>query len=256
MTDAVRREDSLSLTPYLILGFLALLLALLARAPASLLQKAVPPNGQVQVSAWGGTVWQGQAQVMQAGEPAFWRWSLRPSALFRGRLGLDIQGEGSLGVKGGLERGIGGWGVSGLSGQVPGRMLQPLLPPGWSLPGDLTLDGVTLHRNGTLSGPWRSASGTLSWPGGPMQYNLGSQVQSATLPELVMGLALDGETLVLTLAEVGSGGVLADVRLTPDGAMESRLRERLLRYSGRTGGPDPDAIVVTSVQPAPAAAGR
>jgi hypothetical protein len=256
MTDAVRREDSFSLTPYLILGFLVLLLALLARAPSSLLQKAVPAQGPVQVAAWGGTLWSGQAQVRLAGEPGFWRWRLQPLALLRGRIGLDLEGQGGLEVRGRLERGFGGWGVGGLSGQVSGSALQPLLPPGWSLPGDVMLDAVTLRRKGIRSGAWQVAEGHLGWPGGVMQYNLGSQPQSATLPELVMGLSLDGETLVLTLAEVGSGGVLADVRLAADGAVESRLRERLLRYSGRTGGPDPDAVVVTSVQPAPAAAGR
>lgn len=256
MTDAVRREDSFSLTPYLILGFLALLLALLARAPASLLQKAVPATSPVQVTAWGGTLWHGQARVLQAGEPGFWRWDLRPLALLQGRLGLELRSEGGMDLRGGVERGLGGWGATGVSGFIPGRLLQPLLPPGWSLPGDLRLEAVTLRRAGMARGAWREAAGHMGWAGGPMQFNLGSQVQSATLPELILGLALDGETLVLTLAEVGSGGVLADVRVAPDGAMESRLRERLLRYSGRTGGPDPDAIVVTSVQPAPAAAGR
>lgn len=252
MTDAVRREGSLALTPYLILGFLALLLALVARAPASLLQKAVPAGAPVQVTAWGGSLWHGQAQVMQAGEPGFWRWDLNPAALLTGRLSLALSGQGGVDLQGGVERGLGGWGVTGLSGSVPGRLLQSLLPPGWSLPGDLRLEAVTLRRAGTARGAWRDASGHLGWAGGAMQFNLGSQVQSATLPELIMGLSLDGETLVLTLAEVASGGVLADVRVAADGAMESRLRERLLRYSGRTGGPDPDAIVVTSVQPAPA----
>lgn len=251
MTDAIRREDrSLALTPYLILGFVALLLALLARAPSSLLQKALPPASPVKVLAWGGSVWHGQAEVLQGGEPGYWRWDVRPAALLRARLALDLKGQGALGLSGRLERGIGSWGVRDLSGQVPGRVLQALLPAGWSLPGEVSLGGVHLVRKGLGSGPWVEASGQVNWGGGAMQYNLGSQVQSATLPPLVAGLALEGETLVLSLAEAEQGGALAEVRLAPDGAMETRLRERLLRYSGRTSGASPDAVVVTSAQPA------
>lgn len=256
MTDAVRREAPLALTPYLILGFLALLLALVARAPASLLQKAMPAAVPVRAAAWGGTLWHGQAEVLQAGERSFWRWEVQPSALLKARLAIALEGQGGLSLRGRLERGPGSWGVAGLSGDVPGHLLQPLLPPGWNLPGDLRLEQVTVRRKGLDRGPWAAASGQLLWGGGAMQYNLGSQVQSATLPALLVGLGLDGDTLVLTLAEVQSGGTLADVRLAPDGAMESRLRERLLRYSGRTGGPDPDAVVVTAAQPARGAAGR
>lgn len=252
MTDAVGRRDQFpALTPYLILGFVALLLALLARAPSSLLQKALPPAAPLKVVAWGGSLWHGQAAVLQAGESGFWRWELRPAALLRGRLALDLKGQGGLALSGRLERGAGSWGIRDVSGEVSGRLLQPLLPPGWSLPGDVTLAGVHLARKGFARGPWAAAGGQLNWGGGVMQYNLGSQVQSATLPPLVAGLALDGDTLVLSLAEAQQGAALAEVRLAPDGAMESRLRERLLRYSGRTSGASLDAVVVTSAQPAP-----
>lgn len=248
MSEAARREDtSLALTPYLILGFVALVLALLARAPASLLQKALPAALPVQVSAWGGTLWSGQAELVQAGEPGFWRWQLQPAGLLRGRLALQVQAQGPLSMRGSVERGFGSWAARGLSGELPARLLQPLLPPGWTLPGDIRLDGVQLARKGLALGPWQAAGGQLHWGGGAMQYSLGSQVQGATLPPLLATLRLEGDTLLLSMTEA-SGGALADVRIAKDGGVETRLRERLLKYSNRTSGADPDAVVVTSVQ--------
>ncbi|HEX4869511.1 MAG TPA: type II secretion system protein N [Moraxellaceae bacterium] len=251
MSDAARRADSPpALTPYLILGFAALLLALVARAPASLLQKAVTPSLPFQVSAWGGTLWNGQAALVQAGEPGFWRWRLQPAALLRGRAALQLEATGALALHGRLERGPGGWAARGLRGSVPARLVQPLLPPGWSLPGEFELSGVDLARRGLTRGAWSAAAGQLRWAGGAMQFTLGSQAQSATLPPLVASLRREGDALVLSLAEEAGGGVLADVKVAADGAVETRLRERLLRYSGRTSGTSPDAVVVTSVQPA------
>ena len=251
MHDTARREDSpFALTPYLILGFVALLLALVARAPASLLQKALPRALPVQATAWGGTLWSGQAELVQAGEPALWRWQWQPGVLLRGRLGLQVQGQGGLSLQGRLEGGIGGWRAQDLRGDVPARLLQPLLPPGWALPGDLRLDALQLARKGGAKGAWQSAAGQLRWGGGAMQYNLGSQVQEATLPPLLASLRLEGDRLVVSLAEEAGGGVLAEVRVASDGAIETRLRERLLKYSGRTSGASPDAVVVTSVQAA------
>lgn len=248
MSDAARRADSPpALTSYLVLGFVALLLALVARAPASLLQKAVSPSLPFQVSAWGGTLWSGQAAV-QAGEPGFWRWQTLPLSLLRGRLALQLDAAGPLDLHGRVERGVGGWAARGLHGTVPGRLVQPVLPPGWSLPGEVELAGVDLARRGIVAGAWTAAAGKLRWAGGVMQYNLGSQPQSATLPPLVASLRRDGDQLLVILVEEGGGGALADVKVAPDGAVETKLRERLLRYSGRTSGASPDAVVVTSVQ--------
>lgn len=247
MTDAALRKDNASaLTPYLILGFFVLLLALVVRAPASLLQKAVPASLPLQVSAWGGTVWNGQATALLGGENVFLSWRLLPQRLLTGQLALTTHAEGSLALDGDLVLGRAGWQVQGLRGEIPFRLLQPLLPPGWSLPGNVQAEQVSLSRDGRMRGPWRNAEGRLLWAGGAMQYNLGGRPQTATLPPLVAALSLDGDTLVVNLSE--ASGLLADVRLAADGTVETRLRERLLRYSNRTSGTDPDAVVVTSTQ--------
>lgn len=249
MLDAPRRDDAPpSLTPYLILGFLVLLLALVVRAPASVLQRVLPAVAPVQATAWGGTLWNGQVELVEGGQPAYWRWRLLPSALLRGRAGLEVSGQGPLALQGQVEKGLGGWRARGVNGEVPAALLQVLLPPGWSLPGQLRLERVTLARRGLDKGAWTAAGGRLRWGGGPMQISLGSQPQAATLPALAATLARDGDALVVQLVEEAGGGVLADLKVGADGGVETKLRERLLRHAGRTSGADPDAVVVTSAQ--------
>lgn len=247
MTDAARGKDSVpALTPYLVLGFLALLLALVARAPASLLQKAVPAALPMQVTAWGGTVWHGQAELRQGAEAGFLRWDLQPKRLLAGRIALAVRAQGALQLTGTLELGLGGWQLRGLRGDVPVGLFQSLLPPGWNLPGRLVAEQVQLSRTGLKKGAWQVAGGQLQWPGGAMQYNLSGQPQGATLPPVTAVLGVEKDVLVVRLSE--AAGTLAEVRLAPDGAIETRLRERLLRYSQRTSGSDPDAVVVTTAQ--------
>jgi hypothetical protein len=83
-----------------------------------------------------------------------------------------------------------------------------------------------------------------------MQYRLESQAQAATLPALIVDLRLEGDTLVLALNEEAGSLGLALLRLEPDGMVEARVRERLLRYTPgyRSTGGDADAVVVTARQ--------
>ncbi len=251
MTDAVRREDaSLALFPYLILGFFLLVLALAARAPAAFLQKALPASLPVQVSAWGGTVWQGQAAMVQGANNAFVDWRVQPAKLLTGRLVALLHAQGALQLDGVLELGLGRWKLDGMQGEIPVAMVQQMLPSGWSLPGAVRAENLVLARAGYGQGAWLAAGGQLYWSGGPMQYSVNGQAQGATLPPLVVTVRLDGETLVLALNEAQGSLGLATVRLTPDGQLETQLRERLLRYSPgyRGSGSDPDAVVVTARQ--------
>jgi hypothetical protein len=252
MIDAVRREEKpLALTPYLVLGLLALVLALLVRAPASLLQKAVPAGAPFTVQAWGGTIWSGQALLHQGADDSFLTWRLHPLRLAAGRLAATVQVRGALGLGGELELGRGFWQLGGLQGSVPAALLQSLLPAGWQFQGSVQARGLVLARAGTVRGPWRAGGGQLQWGGGTLQYNLNGQTQTATLPAVVVNLRLDGDALMLSLNEAAGNRGLATVRLTPGGMAEVQLRERLLRYSPgyRSTGSDPDAIVVTARQP-------
>jgi hypothetical protein len=252
MANALEREGKpFALTLYLILGFVLLVVALIARAPASLLQKALPAGLPVLVTDWGGTVWDGQAIVRHEGESNFVRWRLQPGRLLVGHLAAEVEAKGALHFVGWVEMGRQFWQLQNIRGELPTSMLQPLLPAGWQLPGSVRAESLSLAREGHGKGPWKVAGGRLLWGGGAMQYSMNGQAQSAHLPALVMNLRLDGETLALSLNEEGGNLGLAVLRLTPDGMVETQLRERLLRYSpGYHGsGSDLDAVVVTARQP-------
>lgn len=251
MTDAVRPDEkAVSLTPYLILGFFVLVLALIVRAPASLLQKAWPASVPLQITAWGGTLWDGQALLAQGENKGFLSWQLQPKRLLAGKLAATVKAQGAVDLAGNVELGRKSWKLEGLHGEIPSAVLQSLLPPGWMLPGNVRAENLVIARDGRSTGPWRAAGGQLQWPGGPMQFNVNGQPQAATLPALTVNLRLDGETLLLSLNEQAGNLGLALVRLTPDGQAETQLRERLLRYSPgyHSSGADPDAVVVTAKQ--------
>lgn len=238
------------LTPYWLMGAAFLVLALLLRAPASLLQKALPAAAPLQVSAWGGSLWQGQAQLRHGEQSGFLRWQLLPVRLLRGQLAAQWQLQGLAALQGQLRLGPGGWRLQGVQGQLPEAAVRALLPAGWQLPGRLQVQAVQLARAGLGEGAWLAAGGQLQWDGGNLSYNLNGQSQQAHLPALRLNLRLEGEVLLLALAEQDSGAGLALLRISPNGEVETRLRERLLRYTPtyRSSGADPDAVVVTSRQ--------
>jgi len=249
MSGAVQSaEPRGGLTPWLLLGLGALLLALLLRAPASLLQKALPSSPTLRVSAWGGTLWNGQMAWSQGDAQGLLHWHLTPWRLLTGRAQADIRSEGAVPLTGKVALGWQALDVHQLQGGVPVALLQAVLPPGWRLPGVLRAEGFELARAGWRSGPWTAAGGQLAWDGGALQFSLNGQIQQAVLPPLLITPRLDGDTLVLTLSEAGSGLGLALLRLLPDGQVETQLRERLLRYNPayHSSGGDPDAVVVTT----------
>lgn len=249
MSDAVQAAESpVGLAPWLLLGLGALLLALLLRAPASLLQKALPSSPTMQVSAWGGTLWTGQMAWSQGDAQGLLHWQLTPWRLLTGRAQADIRAEGAVPLTGKVVLGWQMLEVRQLQGEVPVVLLQSLLPAGWQLPGVLRAEGFELARAGWRRGPWTAAGGQLAWGGGALQFSLNGQIQQAVLPPVRITPQLDGDALVLTLAEAGSGQGLALLRLLPDGQVETQLRERLLRYNPayRSSGGDPDAVVVTT----------
>jgi hypothetical protein len=138
--------------------------------------------------------------------------------------------------------------VRHLQGDLPSAFIQPFLPAGWELPGNVQVEGLQLAQNGFKKGAWQQGQGQLRWQGGPMQFGFNGQAQQAVLPPLRVEVSLEKQDLMLTLKE--SSGTLADLRLQSDGQVETRLRERLLRYSPayRSSGNPPDAVVVTAKQ--------
>ncbi|MDP2227715.1 MAG: type II secretion system protein N [Moraxellaceae bacterium] len=248
MSHAARSDSApVSFTAWFLLGLLALVLALVVRAPASLLHKALPAGAPLSVSAWGGSVWNGQAAWSQGDTRGLLRWQMQGWRLFTGRVVADISNQGAIPLQGQLVAGPGRFELVAVSGELPVALVQPLLPPGWELPGVVQAESLSVSRGGLRSGAWRAAGGRLLWAGGAMQFSLNGMPQQATLPALAMTPRLEGDTLVLALAEAGSGLGLALVRIAADGRVETQLRERLLRYNPayRSGGGDPDAVVAT-----------
>lgn len=251
MSHAPRSEDApVALTSWLLLALLLLIVALVLRAPASLLHKALPAGLPLAATAWGGTVWDGQLAWAQGERRGLLEWKLAGWRLLTGRVAASLRNSGQVPLSGQLVLGPGRLELGGLDGELPVALVQPLLPPGWELPGTVQAEGLAVSRAGLRSGAWTAAGGRLRWAGGPMQFSLNGMPQQATLPALVLAPRLEGDALVLALAEADSGLGLALVRMGADGQVETQLRERLLRYNPgyRSSGADPDAVVVSTRQ--------
>lgn len=246
------KSSSPVLTSSLLLGMVALVLALLVQAPASLLQRTIPVVSGFSVSGWGGTIWNGQLAWSQGDARGLLGWHVRPLALLRARVAADVHAQGSVPLSGSVVTGWHHLELQQLQGELPVAMLQPILPPDWQLPGVLQAQRLNVIRSGLKSGAWVSADGSLAWGGGALQFGFNGQVQQAVLPPVLITPRVEGDTLVLVLDEAAGHLGLAQVRIGADGRVETRLRERLLRYnpSYRSSGGDPDAIVATS-RPAP-----
>ncbi len=236
--------------PYVLVGLFCLALALLAQAPARLMQKFWPASLPVQATAWGGSLWSGQMAWRHGETQGQLRWRLRPWTLVLGKLSLDLEAGGALQLNGRAALGLGGWSVSGLQGEVPGELIQGFLPGGWSFPGAVQMQGVSLGREGYKSGAWDEALGQLAWGGGAMRLSVNGQSQDAQLPPLNIVLGLADDKLQLRLVEAAGQSALGEVLLGADNMLETRLRQRLLRYSpSYRGQGDPEQVVVTSRQP-------
>lgn len=249
MTDSASAGDArFSLTSWWLLGLLLLLVALVVRAPASLLQKAVPRQAAIQVPAWGGTVWSGQAAWEQAGAHGVVRWELAPLRLLLGRIEAEVHSDGGIPLRGTVVAGPGRFEVRDLQGTIPAALFQSVLPPGWQLPGVVRAEQLAVVRAGLRKGQWTAAGGEMTWEGGSMQLVLNGQAQQMTLPPVRLVPGVEAGALVLVLAEAASGLGLARLSVAPDGGVQTELRERLLRYnpSYRSSGTDPDNIVVTT----------
>lgn len=237
-----------SLTPWLLLGLLLLVVFLVIRAPASLLQRVVPAGPFLQVSAWGGTIWQGQAAWSQRSVNGVLSWQLKPWWLLAGRVRADIRSEGAVPLQGAITVGRQRLEVRGLQGEVPVSLLQMVLPPGWQMPGVVKAGNFGVARAGWRTGAWTAAEGELAWEGGTLQLPMSGQLLQLTLPPVRIAPRQVGDSLQLVLTEAGSGLALAEATLLPDGQVETQVRERLLRYSPshRSSGADPDAVVAST----------
>lgn len=255
MTTAVTappaQESSADSASYVFWGMLALVVAMLIQAPASLLKKALPVGMPVAVTAWGGSVWHGQMAWQENDQQGQLAWDIRPWRLLTGKLGVDFALTGDVQLAGQAGLGLGGsWQVSGVSGTVPANALRPFMPAGFNLPGSVRLSGVGLGRAGLAKGAWRSAEGTLHWQGGTLTFDLNGQQTTATTPPLFLQLQIEGDALAASLMQESDRAALASVKLHSNSIMETSVLQRLLAYSpGYHGNGGPDQVVLTASQP-------
>lgn len=249
MSDAGQQKNAtLGLFPYFMLGVIFLVLALVIRAPASIVSRLLPSAAAEQVSAWGGTLWQGQA-AFKGDTPSLLEWQIKPWRMLTGQLVSHIELKGlTRQLSGEAIVGVRRWQLQNMQGDVPAFVLQNILPEGWQLPGTIHANRIELARSGFQQGNWTAATGSLNWQGGAMRFGVNGQEQQAVLPPLTVQLMLNSDALLLLLEE--AKGQLATVRIAADGALETQLRERLLRYSPRYhgSGADPDTVVVSTRQ--------
>lgn len=232
-------------------GLLALLLiipALIVQMPSSVMAYFIPKNLPVEIEAFGGTVWNGQVRINQAGESIQLQWRLKPLQLLSAKVSLDVEAQGALNLRGQLAYGLAGLGLTQLNGAIPSRVAAPYLPRGWSVPGELIVEGVDVFRVSPMSGEWRHADGLIRWQGGELSFNLNGQQQSAQVPPVALSLAAQDGALNLALDQQ-QGGALALLSLSASNLLETQVRHRLLSYSSSYRGQgSPDQVVVSSKQ--------
>jgi hypothetical protein len=229
---------------WLLLGLVGFLAILLVRLPAAWFGGQLP--SQIQCEKLGGTVWHGDCEGMsiEQGIPNraplridALQWTLRPSALLRGRVSADIELlRGDSTAHATVTRGRGGLlDVRALKGDLRmDRALLPPLPAGWQ--GVATFEDVTLQLDGSsitelagaaeLRGMTDGASGRL----GSYRIEFGSQSQSApfkgTLKSTDGPLDLQGQ---LTVQSDTSWVLEGTVTARPD---TPPSLERMLRLLG------------------------
>ncbi len=225
-----RRRDRPAWIPLGAFFVLVLLLALVARLPASIALAGVERwGGLPDTIAWDqvhGSVWQGSIEGLQtpAGPLGRMHWDFRPGELLRGGLGADIHwtppGGGEL--RGTLRLGVDSVQLSSLEGFLPASALHQ-----WDTGIPLLLDGrlqasalqLRIDRDGTVE----QASGRVNWQdaaaGLPRPLPLGEQ--RATIQERGQGLEIDLDGA--PDAELGIDGTIRlDLRTQPLG-MEARV---------------------------------
>lgn len=230
---------------WLLPAFLVLMLSLVLHAPARWLAPAVPAS--LPVSAWGGSVMAGQLAATYRGRPLYAAWRLRWPDLLRLQAGLDLRLRGEIGTDAVLRRGLlGGWRLE-LSRLTLTAQAGAWLLPGSQLPAWEGRDVVLARAGG---GAWREAGGRLASSGGPLQLNMQGQIQSLTLPPVVLRWSLREQDLIGELRQRDGDLPLASVTLTAGQRIQWQLRDRLLRLkSGYSSQNNPDLVVLSVSEP-------
>lgn len=183
------------------------------QAPAGMLRPLLDDNAPVALTDLQGTLWRGRARLIGAGsEIGELHWNLRPTTLFRGVIGYELQLSGSdLAVKGLFETGFTESRLE-LTGDLGAAEINRRLADyDIALDGRFSLDRATLIFAGRRP---TGADGTVHWAGGGIRYVLSGRASSSMLPALTAYLGpgpeavvfpADGQTPLLTANLLESG---------------------------------------------------
>ena len=147
--------------------------AVVALAPASLLGGILESssNGKVTATAFEGTIWRGQAQLVAGDARVPLGWSLASWPLLTGEVRLDLapNSAASRALRGELRATRDHLAATGVDITLPAAAIAALLPrgsgarPAWALAGDITvttpsLDWTPASMRGDFSVDWRGAA--------------------------------------------------------------------------------------------------
>ncbi|MEQ8857839.1 MAG: type II secretion system protein N [Pseudomonadales bacterium] len=201
----------------MVVGLLLFLGFAVAFAPAALIRTVLPAEVGVDLLEPSGTLWNGVARLYLGGQDAgLVDWRFRPVAILQGRLGyaVELSGPGHT-LSGNVAAGLGA-GRLEIRGSVAAAVVNRWLSVyDIAITGAITLDGVELtvpyDFASTAAG---SASGDVTWEGGPVRYRLAGRDYAGALPPLAghLGPALeavvfpqDGQTPLLKAAILPNG---------------------------------------------------
>ncbi len=248
------------LTGYIFLGVLSFLVFVFALFPANLAWKAVPEQTRrslpIKVDQVGGTLWDGFAVFQSPGGPLRGQfavqWEFHPLALLalQAAMTLKVQTAG-FDLGGRFHVGVNGYGVSDLSGKLDAALINGWLrSQGVTASGDLKLDNVELVVSG---GQVDSASGRITWGGGPVKYSQGRNRQNLELPPILGTVSSDNNGgVLLNFVETRNKQPLADLSVNKDTVGGIKVYQRVLKIAGMGGsGKKDDDILFNLQQPLP-----
>lgn len=215
-----------------LIGLLLVVVFAVAFAPATLLTMVFPAEGGVELLQPQGTLWEGNADLYLAGQPAGQAdWDFQPASLLRGRLGYQLRLAGpDHSLQGLLSAGFGAARVD-LAGRLgAGFANQWLGAYDIAITGDLALEDVQarIPYDFRASGDGTS-SGSLRWAGGPVRYRLAGRDFTGELPPLVAYL---GDALEAVVYPEEGETPLLNLRVMRDGFVSIGVTQLLTRLAG------------------------
>lgn len=207
----------------------ALLVCLVATLPAQIMSKLLPNTLKSIPMVWGGTVWNGQLLIKQDSWSHI-NWHLQPWTLVKGRINLNLNSQGNVSLMGNINLGLHDWFIDIDNGLLPSDIINAFLPSGSHFNGPLSLKKIQLHRL-KKTGEWQSASGELYWDGGNFEFLMNGALKKVSLPPLTITLSQLQKNVLISLQERDSRAILATINIDEHNVGETKIRERLLRYS-------------------------